>query len=608
MLKPDEDAQYYTKHRVLNTWPAAALLSIVVNLAQILEWVRSGGLSHRLFNDWDEPVYLKWMYDIGAATLGDFSAARSDLSSILFPNFHFLTPQLLSDMLIGRLAHALGLEAASSGLLLDLVLFALVYRILCRAFVLLSSKPFVAETAALGMLCLPWLAAPGTYFHFPLPEFDTVVSARIIGFVSLPVQRAVYTQLSYVFFALWLAALLRAWLKTGNEKHYLRWAGVWAGLSIYTYFFAWAAMTGVSMLMVAAAAPAQREKSPAKLRMFRMAQNVAPNLLVVLPAIILIVAAESGKNLTLEPELLRYHFFSLEWLLFFIAFLVIRYFARGASAMRVAADLLIACSVAEIVFMNLQPVFKQLLTPYHFSVFYLYPLASGVLILLAVNVFSSPRLSCLACSGVFLVVMAVVVSKALTGHAARKKEAEFIELIGAVREKTADGSVVVVIPYTRALREGCADFIGNQRLMPFWIRALANRQVLPYSATLSGDDLEIHRELALGWIFSGTVRLLRECGDQPPKLPGDIASGVRTFIDLSWTKFSYRAMPEMAGYPACRIIKDFRLDYILWEEEAGIKRPDDLPAFTKSLWKSKGGAYELLAVDREIALKKYCGT
>ena len=216
------------------------LFAFILNLPSICLFFDSSGLSPHLFSDWDEPLYLPFALSLGKFSLHQIITGNLDLSAIHLP-LAFPVPHNLTDWLVGKAANILQFSPVQLGLFLDLLTSAISYFAFTVFFRALSSNYFAAECVAGIFLIFPWLL-PFTQ-HLPPFNISNFIIVPEAGYVTLPILRSIYVQLSYPIWALALYLGL-----VSDKSKFL--AGVISGLLAYIYFFSWAATISIISLIL----------------------------------------------------------------------------------------------------------------------------------------------------------------------------------------------------------------------------------------------------------------------------------------------------------------------------------------------------------------------
>jgi hypothetical protein len=110
------------------------------------------------------------------------------------------------------------------------------------------------------------------------------------------------------------------------------------------------------------------------------------------------------------------------------------------------------------------------------------------------------------------------------------------------------------------------------------------------------------RELLLGWIYSGTLRLVGDCPSESEPA-GNMLDENFTWHRKERADYCVHAKELAAGYSVCAALKDFRMPLFLTERGMSL---DYQNRFAETLWTSPTGLFTLSRLNQERAEKELC--
>ncbi|MCC6954442.1 MAG: hypothetical protein IT290_10015, partial [Deltaproteobacteria bacterium] len=514
----------------------ALLFTLLFNLPYIATFLVDGCYHHALVSDVDELCYLPRTIDIGAGVSPSrfFIEHTAEVSRL---QVALNEPYSLPEVVFGSLAAVLHIPAFCLGLLLDVILVWATYVITARCFRLLSPSSLAAEIGVLMYIAFPLLFPLDQWVQTDLSWTGFLVAADVGATSGLPAVRGLSTQTSYIFYSLFLLSLVRAFLgdsPRGKLRSFAL-AGLWSGVLIHVYFFAWVTsfvLAGLAMLGVLLFRSRALGTGFGEMVKGGFAFGIA-HLLVATPGVLVMMFGSGFHSVTKFPELRAYWYFTIEVFGVLIAttWLLVKTRRSDDRRLRVILTLLWTLPLAQLLLMNLQPILATFLTPFRFVHLYLHPLFTGLLTTLLVSrivrLRRKSRLLGLAIVLLFPFIRPVNVERlkqsSKTLFATFRPEGtkdELQRLIDLLRETLKPNDVLAVmsahevyrdIPggyIWRALPNVLNAFTGNPLLHQHW--------VLPVD--ISGRET-LERELVLTWLFTGRPHLLVPCVDRPVELP-----------------------------------------------------------------------------------------
>ena len=552
---------------------AALAVSLLLNLPAMICFFRTGGLSPNIFSDGDEALYLPFAAWLGKLPFGELIAGLGHTAH--FQNSYlplgFPTPHNLAELVTGKLAAILGLEPAGLGLFLDITLSFTCYLIFHALFSALSGNNAAAHCACVCLLCFPPLFPLSRYI--PNPAGWPVAIFPIENFFCLPILRGVSTQLSYPLFG---GTLL---LVFGNKRYDYSLIGASCAALLYVYFFSWVAITAFVVIYLIACGP-RRSVANDGLRFF------VPFCVVSAPGLFWILEHQISQFK--QPELIGATpwYFPLE-IIALGAYCGHAVFCQGSANTLLRA--IFALCLTELLAGNIQKVAGVSLQPYHFTSFYLHPLLAAVLILAGFQ-HSRSSFARLFAVLIFAAFSAVAVSKSIRALSPTADENSFAAAARFIIANTSPDDSIAVLPFTPPFAKvpgGLADV----RLMPYWVWAITGRFTLPRALdqVRRREQLEIARELLVGWLFSGKVQLTGDCPSGTENPSAMLAE------NFSWHRkqreiYCRQAEKQISDFSPCEALKTLSIQYLLLER-------DQLPEFSRAerpVWRSEDSKLELL--------------
>lgn len=569
-----------------HTWVLLGLLSVLCPpIVSMLLFMRGDGYNPALFSDWDEPYYI-------------VLPQRMTTESLRLPH-EFL------DICLGYVIRVLQISPISLAFFLDLACSAGAFLGVFWFFKLVANDRSERGTegavgAAVFMTLLPWSLSSVLFFlDQELRLADFLVTFSHAGFPSTPVERAFYTQISWICFAGFLCLLSRILITRAVSWVHVALLGILLGAALYIYFFLWAVLWFLLLFTVGLDWLLEQNawKRGAMPRMILACclgvLGALPGLSILFPAGALMKPGPAGDILqNVAGIAFRDVWFfapTVFALVLVLAVQVVRNSRRQAtSSTRVLALFALACLVGELLLMNAQPIVNRWLTPYHFALFYFHPLLTGLLVFVYVRWSSLARVT-LCC--IFLIGPTFALGRYIVRSDVELPEVEVLRYIDTQLPK---GALVFTSPFGPKWSPLRGDVSYN--LMPYWIDALtdvtSSSRLLGYESDREGV---VQREIATAWVLSGKPSLLAECPDLPLSLQGnDLMNGVRTYFLMQRAVDCrlYNALNERATWqPPWPVGSALFLvlpnDDHTWDQRI---------AGAEELWRSSGGVYKIVRI------------
>lgn len=588
----------------------AAIFSVLVNIPTLVALIRYGGYSNLAFSDWDEPFYLPLALKLG----DDLLRGSLSLTQLSFPHDFFLA-------IIGSIPRLCGIRPIVFGALSDLLCCFASYWALVNLFKLAARcDSFRNDLSAIVAIMFPWMMSVSEALDLHSDLIPTLTFAAHHYFESRPVFRGLSTQYSFVLFVLAIWLFLNS---TENQETPLLmrfWAGVVGGLLLYVYFFAWGAfyaMAGFYMLLEWRL-PA---KAPPRTLLIRQSVFVIASVAASAPGILFLLQS-TGMRMAGPQEYFQIMNSALSlgdyWFLSPINTIVIvclgailispslrtRLLSGGKTddAVPTAYPLFWALLCAEFLLMNSQPILRTRLEPYHFPLFFLHPLGSGLIFCIAQSWFScSKGIRTLFIAGVLLMPSFGVLALTMRVSHATPDETERTEMFRFLAEGLPRDSAVATLPFSRQFSR--SKITPDYKLLPYWIKTLSGKE--SFSLLLeAGQSIRtsVERELAISWLYTGQIEMLLPCPVNQPNFASDILTGATAFEEVTRLTVCHLAERIKNQTTPCHLLKSFRIDYIVEEPDGPVKQS---PLVTP-IWQSSSGSYRILKFNQASAMNQYC--
>jgi len=508
--------------RRIHPWVIVSLFSVLCPvLATTLLFLARGGYNPTLLSDYDEFYYL-------------VLPGRVTLEQVRLPH------ELL-DIALGGIIRLFQIPNLLLPFILDIICSVLAFCGLYALFMTMgrSRSPqaiVAASAAAVFVTLLPWslssvLLSLDRYLAFS----DLILTSSHGGFPSTPVERGLYTQISWVVWTWALCLLAKVLVRRTVSWLDALLIALLLGSTIYIYFFCWAALWFVFVCAVVLDLGLAPREWSCQTRMRLLAAAVlgvciaTPGLVILFPAGGLF---SPGPDRHLLQDTSGVSFRSV-WFFaptVFILTIGVGMWLRRDAERRVDAPhrvplvLAWACLLGELVLMNAQPLLNRWLTPYHFPLFFFHPALTALLIFAYL---SRTRLYRVAAVIILSIGPIIGIIRVMSYPGGAGPEAEVLRYID---ERLPAGAPIYTMPFIVDRNTVPGDI--SHLMMPFWIDAMTHAdsasRVLGYDSNRA--DV-VRREMTSAWVLTGRASLLAGCPQVPISLHGnDIMNGTRTYF------------------------------------------------------------------------------
>lgn len=571
------------------------VFSFIVNIASIYVLFRYKGYSSLIFSDWDEPYYLPLAIEKGYLFLNN----GLHWSDIAYPHD-------LLNILIGAIAVIFNMTSSTLGVASDFICCFLAYVLLASFFHVLSGKESYANEAAALVVCLfPWL--------FPISS----------SFPSQPIFRSLNTQYSFLGFVLALLIFVKG---IRAYRYTNRWAfltGSIGGGLLYIYVFAWGSFFTTILCFMAFELVLFREKE-SKYIIKRACIILFSGFLVSIPGIYFIFWQHFLSNGHIQEHVNEIRsFFDIETFYFpplldtslavFLTFFLFSSYSKNEFSEKDKQGIIFMCMIilsllcAQFFLMNTQPLLKVRIEPYHFGLFFLYPMVSGVFVLLILCSDSLKR------NTLYLFYLVLIVAGLLSTSVSLWKvshpvtiELEKTELFKFLDQNIPKNSVITSLPFlTDELRSDISPYL---LLMPNWIKALGRQRIFAeFIGAEPYPDIFVKEELTISWLFRGQIDMLVPCNESKQlNLAKDILYGTTTFSDIARIQSCEKAKSIKSLITPCQMLNEFKIDYVLDEANTRLSN-QQLPLYLlREVWNSSLNTYRLYKFDQDAAILRFC--
>ncbi len=542
-----------------------------------------------------DPYQWTYFENAGTRSLAEVAVAR---------------PNAVTDIAVGWIAATLGLGPAGLAIFLDwicgalsLALFAAIFRRLCH-----WCDEWVVWNAALLSVAFPSILVPDPLIPLPVAALPFLTSQGFIDHAP-PVFRAVYTQASYPLFLFAVLQMVRAYLHRERLTGTLFLAGVLGGLCGFGYFFPWLTALALGLSLPIVRAVVSRDRSPASA--VGDAAAFFGGWLAGSVGVLAIMRASSASGIVASDLLAQHWWLPIERVVLAVVLLAvaIREARRDEGSARVTGVLALLVAL-EIPLMNVQPLLRQGLAPYHFPSFYLYPLLSGLAFLVVVEwLRSRVSLPVLARAVCALPLLAYVFDSGLGVNVARQPPPlarDLGWLVERLRAEPAE-TVFALNPVREPFSEHAVDekFLLN---LPNFVSTLSGRYTFQQEWMFHdlADTGDLRRELGMSWLLSGTMQPLWK-PPAPVPMPGDVFTLTWTYLQLRREQKLALHAGLLAEYTPCRFVSDFRVDVVVHDKENDGPLADPAARFLTKEESSPEGTFDVYRFDRARAVAALCG-
>jgi hypothetical protein len=585
----------------------AVVFSLLLNTGALVEWVGQGSYSPVFFGDGDEAGYLQVALAAAEGKTFDEMYYFEHTTDSSYHRVLTRLPNSVIDLTVGCLGKALKLTPAALGLVLDLVFAALSYLAFSCLFTLWMPSA-VAETSAVMLLAYPWAFAIVNYVHLSWPWFPQLQAPPFSSHSVLPVSRAVHTQFSYPLFALSLYAMARALSPERGRGCWGRAASVLCASLLYVYFFACLTATCLSVVWGVVYCCCSRDfvLQELKQQWRKVVQAVCLYLICITPGlgILLRVSQETIDSGISPGHMSKYWYLPLEtvFLTLAVALLVLRLDKK--SSLRLPLTLLLSCFIAEFALMNLQQMTELPLIPAHFTVLYLHPLVTGLVALLGLG--CAFRRMTWEVWILFAALVAAMCCRGISINSARADRRETVELVRFIEEHGGEQPVLAVLPFEEPFAASTPE--TSSRSKPTDLAALTTSHLLYqhwFARGIPLEELEA-REYALGWLFTGELKLIRACALRLAQF--DKFALYQNWIAMQIDRQHQCITAERirSKISPCSIATNFKIDFVIWEPKVWPLAPALDHDILTPVWTSTSGMYHVFKFDKAAALSRFC--
>ncbi|MFN2427235.1 MAG: hypothetical protein ABR587_12400, partial [Candidatus Binatia bacterium] len=325
-----------------------------------------------------------------------------------------------------------------------------------------------------------------------------------------------------------------------------------------------------------------------------------------------IMATNETAGIVAADVLGRYWFFPLERLLLAAVLFGLAWRGRRENLRRAQLLVLLGYLLAlELLLMNVQPVLRQGLAPYHFPGFYLHPFVTGGFFLLLVDWLRSAmslrlvaQLVCALPLLSFAFDTALGVRKAFASLPIADDLGWLVERLQATPSSTVFALNPIRKPFSA--RPATEASLLN---LPNFVSTLSGRYVFHQEWMFNelGDDSDLRRELGTSWLLSGTMRPLWTPA-RPVRLPGDVFTLTWTYLELRREQKLEMHRDLLREYTPCAFLSDFRVDLLVHDlaNDGPLAAPASRYLALEAL--SPHETFGVYRFDRARAAAELCGT
>ena len=602
-----------------------AILSLMIAPSYPINYALTGQDSLASFSENDEVYYMRLAEAMGQQSLKNFLTAPSarTVSAMSVIEEEWITSQSYLDaphdlllFFLGKVRRVTGLPFALFGFLLDLFCVTIGLLLFWRLYETCGYNGHAAFLGAFATVALPWVMSPT---HFGVSPAITVGNYQLLPmlpdiFSCLPLLRFGPTQISILLFALSLRLLLQGTLGSKppaySDLHVVS-AAVIAGISIYAYVFAFIALMILSSIILLYYVLKRWERATI-VRAFLFLASITA---VSAPGLALLSAGDGSYETDLITDRSLRHLipYSLEWIVVLLCSLLALRSKLSTSSKRFAAASVLL-SVTVLLTNLVQPICEKITTPYHFSIFFLTPVFSGLLIsLITEKMFVSkgtPQLlivaAMLGATGGAIVRWSVIADFIRTEHFG------FFSQITNLTEIQRIASLDAKHPFSSEI-VGVNGWVVDGELLTFLGTPAFPGNYLLYRVRAEEYSKYIENEVLLGWIYSGTPRLAGHCPKSSPPMVTDLHYGI-----IDWTVYQRVAFCQAAkrllederttSELICSLAKKTsnRISHLIHDAEIVPTPPALWQGTTKAILLSSTERYRLLEVDWDKMVIEAC--
>jgi hypothetical protein len=546
----------------------AILFSFVIILPRILLLLQGTGVSTAFFSDFDETLYLAYHIRIGAIS---WSNLIFELQSVT-EGLSVLTPHVFVDIVFGKLHSIFNISIESIALYLDFVTVALTYPLFTRFFLFFCNSRLKAEVATIVVICFPFAFYFPGFFDISIPG---VISSPFENWPSLPIHRAVYTQVSYPLFALSLLLTMEGVRNSKSVQSGIV-AGLVTGFTLYFYLFAFLSVAAYLGLLIFLPLFVSGWSKFQEIKSFAISY-ILSLFAMVLGGVLIIIFCDSTSGFKLSNDL-RFSLYLNPIAL--IEILVSGYFITRRSFTQSIHNLwegIFICKLAILILVNLQSIVGLMITPYHFPVFFLIPLCSGFYFLLIVSLINKKQLIRVLLASTMAIAAYIQYSKAYSNSFAKFD----IESTVSCLKQQSNGKNFWMIPFDTR-KEEQQRFPLIWRIKPYAIAALSGLPNRELEMALSNELSFLKQESVYGWLINGKPSLIAECTDMPD-YPTNLHTNFR-----SWQYYKRHQVCELASSVNlhslfCDEISYLNTELVVWENVGNLQFSENIRPFLHRL-------------------------
>lgn len=580
------------------------LFSLVANINFLSSYVFYPESRDLLLSDLDESYYLRKPYDTNAYNVDNLLSNPNILNFLSIPSFAFI------DLAIAQTGLTFNLTPTELGLLFDLLCCSIAFIGFHKFFGLFLKNNNLTSVATILFLLCPWILT-GIWELFPY-QISTLSSATSFTLALPPIFRAFYTQTSIALMGFILFYFSKFYLSTNKNICYLKLTAFLSGLLIHFYFFAWGSML-VTLPITIILINLQGRKYQVDYTRNLISQLLYFSFFALLGSSLglIQIANVNVQGLTQLPQYPKYWNVQIETIILLIAFSILNF--KNDLTLRTKFLISFAQSLllAEIILINSQSILNQVMESYHFTIIYLRPLVSSVIILLIFKeIIKRTRpyaLNSLVAKFIPVFSMALISLKFISIPNYYGTDLETLsQLMKAIKEKTLETDTISML----ALDHPFEEKIDDMRLfsiLPNLMHTFTNRKMLYQNLVRNGQAEEINelfrRELLTGWLFSGKVQPVWPCLYEKPELPGDIFYGTETAFRMNRHKACNTYQHLRRTIESCSLLKEFKVDFIV-QQSINFDKQISENAYLEEVWHNT--EYRLLSFNQKKAIDTEC--
>lgn len=577
-------------------------------------WSDVGSLAG--FSENDEIYYIHVADKTAAMSTYKFLVSAFNPDIVSESTIAFSIPHKLTWFVLGWLRQVSGLSPAAFGYLTDIIfglLGFLAYFYFFNSIAPVSVKTYLAAFMA---TFFPW-AGSVNYLHL-------TPTIRTLNFTVHPFPSDYYpciglnrfgaTPVSMILFAFGVGLILRAFASSeasSQRRVKLFLAGLISGATIYAYVFGFLAVMvviGVMFLL--------RLSENSNLKMV-IEDAVVFGLGAFLPSfsgLLQIMSAQEQFPAAILPSgLLRQHYsYSIEQFVLGLSAWSCRRRIKIESGHTMLTVLTVMVFSLFILF-NLQPLLEKILTPYHFSVFFIAPMITGLLTLIGLSLMPHNKVW-----KKFPVIALTVLTMLGTGAQASStiKYLMGVENIRAqqlsrhILEIPPD-SIIASQPFYEPFSTSTFS-IDKLSILPYMLNLTLNRNIIPkeeelFPVTISEMVFSLRREFFLGWLFSGKVQTIAPCPVSDKSPYGDIYYGIHDYIFFFRRHLCEQSKKIIQTVTECELVKENKITHVIFSSKTGSKNLELVQSIADNIWSTEDGGQILVSVSQDKLISMACG-